>query len=529
MPKDKLVHNYEVEQYVHADKTRLNNPEIGLVNPDKEQSGNKKEYKFDPHLDPELQWAGKAERLSFEVPTVSLHVHERIDPKTIIESVKKEVEDEQPSLFATEKKPLRQAVEFYKHENRWSNRLVAGDSLLVMNSLLEKEGMGSKVQTIYFDPPYGIKYGSNFQPFVNKRDVKDGKDEDLTVEPEMIKAFRDTWELGIHSYLSYLRDRLLLAKDLLTDSGSIFVQIGEENLHYVKVILEEVFGSNNFCRVINYTTTSFQADNILGNTQNYILWYCRDKSKIKINQLFKRKELGDPEANEYKWVRLENGEIKTINDELDLKKDGFTGKAFRYGPLTSQGFSEKGSMPFQFNGREFNIGGNQHWKTSHEGLNKLVKTNLLIARQNSLAWYMYLDYFPVSPIMNNWTDTKWGFDASEKSYVVQTNVKVIQRCILMTSDPGDLVFDPTCLRAGTKVWVANPDLSGGGSLDVLVHFSGLCSPLNFNDVQQYSEQFPPHAGGSFLGVVESLDYCIKSGHEFRFPKGDQDESIHKRV
>ncbi len=222
MPKQRntLLGQKPIEQYEHTDKDRLNNPPVGLVDSQTDNGGQKKKtYSYDPHLDPQLQWAGKAEHTSFEVPTVSLHVHERIDPRRIIAEVQKPAREQgrntQPSLFETEKKPLREAIEFYKHKENWSNRLIAGDSLLVMNSLLEKEGMGGKVQMVYFDPPYGIKYGSNFQPFVNKRDVKDGKDEDLTSEPEMIKAFRDTWELGIHSYLTYLRDRLLLAKELL--------------------------------------------------------------------------------------------------------------------------------------------------------------------------------------------------------------------------------------------------------------------------------------------------------------------------
>ncbi len=231
-----------IEPYTHKDKDRVNNPQIGLVTPKTDpDKGIKKSYQYDPHLDPQLQWAGKAEHTSFEIPTVSLHVHERIDAKTIIDSVKKTTGiGGQTSLF-DEPKPLREALAFYQHKENWSNRLIAGDSLLVMNSLLEKEGMAGKVQCVYFDPPYGIKYGSNFQPFVNKRDVKDGKDEDLCSEPEMIKAFRDTWELGIHSYLTYLRDRLLLARELLADSGSIFVQISDENVHHVREIMDEVF------------------------------------------------------------------------------------------------------------------------------------------------------------------------------------------------------------------------------------------------------------------------------------------------
>lgn len=282
------------------DKERVNNPPVGLVNAKTDKDAGKKTFSFDPHIDPSLQfdskrsrvekiiddgvaadslesakqslfklqklqkpylnWAGKAERTSFEVPTLSLHVHERIDTRTIIETVRKRngQPDDQLSLFQQpeENPPLRDAIEFYKHKHNWSNRLIAGDSLLVMNSLIEKEGLAGQVQMVYIDPPYGIKYGSNFQPFVNKRDVKDGKDEDLTAEPEMIKAFRDTWELGIHSYLTYLRDRLLLTRELLTESGSVFVQISDENVHYIRELCDEVFGKDNFFAQINFRSMS---------------------------------------------------------------------------------------------------------------------------------------------------------------------------------------------------------------------------------------------------------------------------------
>jgi adenine-specific DNA-methyltransferase len=237
-----------IEQYEHLDKRRKNNPPAGLVTPETDRDGEKKTYAYDPHLDPQLVWAGKAEHTSFEVPTVSLHVHERIDPHTIIEAVERrngEVQMEQPALFETpeENPPLRQAIDFYQHEHSWSNRMIAGDSLLVMNSLLEKEGLAGQVQMIYIDPPYGIKYGSNFQPFVNRRDVKDGRDADLNQEPEVIQAFRDTWELGVHSYLTHLRDRLLLARELLSESGSVFVQISADNVHHVRELMDEVFGA----------------------------------------------------------------------------------------------------------------------------------------------------------------------------------------------------------------------------------------------------------------------------------------------
>src|SRR5690606_11835468 len=304
----------EILSYRHDDK-RVNNPEVGMVNPRTDPDAGKTRWAYDPHLDPALQfdpqrsriekliddalasgdtvqmkatleelkrlqspylnWAGKAERTSFEVDTVSLHVHERIDPASILSAVRKAMKGEgkskgmekalQPGLFDApfENLPLRDAIDFYRHEKGWANRLIAGDSLLVMNSLLQKESMAGKVQMIYIDPPYGIKYGSNFQPFVNKRDVKDRKDEDLTQEPEMIKACRAAWELGIHSYLTYLRDRLLLAKELLHESGSVFVQISDENLHHVREILDELFGAKNFVSLIIYKkTTSASSDGL---------------------------------------------------------------------------------------------------------------------------------------------------------------------------------------------------------------------------------------------------------------------------
>src|SRR5579871_2102702 len=278
-----------IERYEHKDKQRANNPPVGLVTPETDpplpthkaydyvtpvpsvKPG--KDLDYDPHLDPQLVWAGKKEHSSFDVSTVSLHVHERIDPSTIIDAVRRRNGNgvlEQPSLFATreENPPLRDAVDFYKHPHGWSNRMIAGDSLLVMNSLLEKEGMAGQVQMVYIDPPYGIKYGSNFQPFVDKRNVKDGKDDDLTQEPEMIRAFRDTWELGIHSYLSYLRDRLLLAKDLLHESGSCFVQISDENLHLARILIDEVFGVENFVGVIPFAKTSAFATTLLSRTHD---------------------------------------------------------------------------------------------------------------------------------------------------------------------------------------------------------------------------------------------------------------------
>src|SRR6266545_487250 len=275
-----------VEQYDHKGQQRKNNPPVGLVTEATDRDAPKKQYAYDPHLDPTLTWAGKAEHTSFELPTVSLHVHERIDPKTIMEAVRRRNGTPvlvQGSLFesAEENPPLREAIDFYQHAHAWSNRLIAGDSLLVMNSLLEKEGMAGKVQMVYIDPPYGIRYGSNFQPFVNKRDVKDGSDEDLTQEPEMIRAFRDTWELGIHSYLTYLRDRLLVARELLHESGSCFVQISDENLHHIRELMDEIFEGENFISLISFQKKGSQSGDFIPPISEYLIWYAKDRAVAK--------------------------------------------------------------------------------------------------------------------------------------------------------------------------------------------------------------------------------------------------------
>ena len=305
-----------IESYAHVGKDRVNNPPVGLVTPETDPDSVARAYSHDPHIDPHLSWAGKSEHGSFEVPTVSLHVHERIDPRTIIEAVRKRSNTgTQLSLFDTleENPPIRQAIEFYKHRHNWTNRLIAGDSLLIMNSLLEKEGLGGQVQTIYIDPPYGIRYGSNFQPFVNKRDVTDGRDEDLTSEPETIRAFRDTWELGIHSYLTYLRDRLLLSRELLNECGSCFVQIGEENLHHVRELMDEVFGKKNLISQIYFSTTGGFPSSTLSRVGDYLVWYARDKVKVKYRQLFLDKPSLDTGDEAYKYIELPDGSRRTMS------------------------------------------------------------------------------------------------------------------------------------------------------------------------------------------------------------------------
>ena len=446
----------ELTQYTFEDEKRLNIPQTGLVSAETDPINGRKTYMFDPHLDPELQWAGKTEGTSFEVDTVSLHVHERIDPLTIIEAVRNKEPEAQRSLFyyfenPENNLPIREAIEFYKHSEGWSNRLIAGDSLIVMNSLLEKEGMAGKVQMIYIDPPYGIKYGSNFQPFVNKRDVKDGKDEDLTQEPEMIKAFRDTWELGIHSYLTYLRNRLLLAKDLLTESGSVFVQISDENVHHVRELLDEVFGRNNFVSLITYRTKSRPLGaKLLEPVSDKIIWYAKNKSKVKYRQLFEDKDVQGDAI--WKWVKLPDNSVRQLTNE-EINNHSLLPKGsriFRTADLRPAGFNANCVYEFEYNGRKYWPPGKGSWLTTKERMQKVAEKGYLFANGNVLERIIYLDEFPVSSINNLWSKT---VGASDKFFVVQTSEKVIQRCMLMTTDPGDLVFDPTC-GSGTTAFVA---------------------------------------------------------------------------
>lgn len=432
MARKKYFDNQDkVKQYIHEEQKRLNNPPVGLVTAETDKLNGKNTYQFDPHLDPQLQWAGKTEGVSFDVDTVSLHVHERIDPFTIIEAVRKKEIQEQQSLFPyfemEENNPsIREAIEFYKHSQGWSNRLIAGDSLLVMNSLLEKESMAGKVQMIYIDPPYGIKYGSNFQPFVNKRDVKDGKDEDLTQEPEMVKAFRDTWELGIHSYLTYLRNRLLLTRDLLTESGSCFVQISDENLHHVKEIMEEVFGPNNFVTVIPFRTATSQPSNHIGQVYDFLCWYAKDLKKLKYHKLYFERDF-QQKTKTFDWIQTKDGKIKKLSD----------------GEKNNQSMVPEGDLI-----KLTDIRGIKE--------NQLINLKQLkrIFELNGKSYGIrYEKDFPVIGLINTWNDTVTSTFASNKVYVVQTNTKVIERCILMTTDPSDLVFDPTC-GSGTTAYVA---------------------------------------------------------------------------
>lgn len=448
----------DILSYRHPDR-RKNNPEVGMVTPTTDPFDAKTRWAHDPHLDPTLSWTGKTERTRFAVDTVSLHVHERIDPASILsaarqkvgagETAKSAAKDKakgakaaqqramQPGLFDApfESLPLRDAIDFYKHDKGWSNRLVAGDSLLVMNSLLQKEGMAGQVQAIYFDPPYGIKYGSNFQPFVNKRDVKDRKDEDLTQEPEMIKAFRDTWELGIHSYLTYLRDRLLLAKELLSESGSVFVQISDENVHHVREVMDEIFRPENFISQITVRKTTSEGSTLIGSTCDYLIWYGKSKDKTKYRLVY--------------VPRSDDAESRYDQTFLD-------GRRYQLGDITSSRPAGEGDVTeFKWMGRSFNPGKGT-FKTAEPGLRRAAFAGRLqVTGNGKLRYRRFQDDFGFGPVANLWGDISGAVQSRSdpKVYVVQTSAPVIERCLLMTTDPGDLVLDPTC-GSGTTAYVA---------------------------------------------------------------------------
>lgn len=442
-----------IKQYAHPEKQRTNNPPVGLVTANTDPGGSTRSYAYDPHVNPELQWSGKQEHAVFEVPVVSLHVHERIDPRTILDAVRRGASASDPvqaSLFELpeENPPFREAIDFYKHPHGWSNRMIAGDSLLVMNSLQEKEALGGQVQLVYIDPPYGVRYGSNFQPFVNQRSAKDGDDDDLTREPEMIRAFRDTWELGIHSYLTYLRDRLLLARDMLGERGSCFVQISEENVHLVRNLMDEVFKPKNFVVMIAFSKSGgLEAAQRVASRMDYLIWYARDKEKVKYHQLYDRR--ANPFTSGYVLAELANGTRRPATPDERAGRaplpDGT--RLFRSDSLTKPGPGAK--YDFDYQGRTFNSA-RRWWGMPKESLRVLAERGRLMISGNSLRYVRYHDDFPMKPLDNLW-DGLGG--ASNPVYVVQTSPEVVQRVVLMTTDPGDLVLDPTC-GSGTTAYVA---------------------------------------------------------------------------
>src|SRR6266487_515091 len=386
---------------------------------------------------PFLNWAGKAERNSFNVPTLPLFVHERLSTEAILKSV--QTHKQQLDLFADAKLDLAERVlRAYEHKSPWVNRLILGDSLVVMNSLVKYEALGSQVQCIYVDPPYGVKFGSNFQPFIRKRDVRHNDDVDLTREPEMVQAYRDTWELGLHSYLTYLRDRFLLCRELLAPSGSIFVQISDENLHHVRELLDEIFGAKKFVSVITFAKTTSATSELLSSTSDYLLWYARDIERLKYRQLYLQKTFGGEGASAYTRVQLPDGtrRVLTPAEKQDLSMLPRGSRIYRIDNLTSQ--RPPGDFPVEWKGKIYRPK-RGYWKTGEEGMAALKAANRLEATEGGLYYVRFLQDFPVFPLANLWDDTSIAGFASDKLYVVQTASKVVERCILMTTDAGDLV------------------------------------------------------------------------------------------
>lgn len=407
--------------------------------------------------DAQLVWRGKDRQdwsdLVVNVPP--LYIQEKIHPKAIIDDLKRrtqarrEAESDAPDLFGDFNglKPDQRA-EFYQHDQHWSNRMILGDSLQVMASLAERESLRGKVQAIYFDPPYGIKFNSNWQVSTLSRDVKDGKQQDISREPEQVKAFRDTWKDGIHSYLTYLRDRLTVMRDLLTESGSIFVQIGDENVHRVRAVMDEVFGSDNFLNLIYFEKTTGDTGLFLNRTGDYIVWYGKSHEHTKYRQLLQIKTVGGAGATQYNLVEDEHGKRRSATRDEMANPKGL--RFFSHDNMTSQ--RPPGSFPVDILGKRVQpVSG--YWKTGETGMTRLVKSSRLLLMGRTLRYVRYFDDFPVFPYSNVWDDTIISGFGIEKTYVVQTLPKVIERCILMATDPGDLVLDPTC-GSGTTAYVA---------------------------------------------------------------------------
>ena len=455
-----------VEALRHTDR-RANIPtnELRGLLADDERTPKQMLYPRDPSLDPQLVWKGKDEQdaSDLEVPVVPVYIQEKIQPRVIIENLRQTAAAGEPEPELTlfddfNGIAFEDLVDFYQHDQNWANRLILGDSLLVMTSLAEKEGLRGKVQTIYVDPPYGIKFGSNWQVSTRKREVSDGKLTDITRQPEQIRAFRDTWELGIHSYLTYLRDRLVIARDLLNDAGSIFVQIGDANVHLVRSLLDEVFGSDNFVSLITFKKTSSGTGDYLAGTADFILWYGKNRENLKFRNLYLDKEVGGQGGGQYTRVEEADGTRRAMTlEERRSNELPADSRVFRLDNLTSQSAGrEKGEgaaswFEVRLNDRAFTPPATARWKTNQPGMDRLSAAGRLMPAGNTLCYVRYIDDFPVFPIANVWDDTVISGFGDPKLYVVQTLTKVIERCILMTSDPGDLVLDPTCGSGTTAV------------------------------------------------------------------------------
>jgi adenine-specific DNA-methyltransferase len=482
-----------VEDYRHRDATRLNNPPAAIAAEGRTPPAPKLTYAYSPRLDPVLrsdpagkadalppllekatrepltaedatlladalqryepwlEWAGKRETPRFAVDPVALHIHERVSTQAILRMAARQ--DVTRDLFADPKLTYAQAVRFYQHDMDWANRLILGDSLQVMASLAQRENLAGKVQMIYLDPPYGIRFGSNFQPETGKRNVTD-RESDLTREPEMVRAYRDTWRLGIHSYLAYLRDRLVVASKLLADTGSIFMQIGDENVHLVRALMNEVFGSENFVAQIVFKKTSGLGGDIIGQTHDFILWACRDRDQLKARQLFMPRSLADDIGGRYARVEIPSGQRATAYElGIELDERDANARVYRHDNLTSQSGTERSQFPIRHQGIDF-LPGRGYWKSNQEGIARLERANRIAApTDRSISYVRYFADFPMTPLTDIWLDTQTGAFTDEKVYVVQTGTKVIERCMLMATEPGDLVLDPTC-GSGTTAYVA---------------------------------------------------------------------------
>jgi adenine-specific DNA-methyltransferase len=452
-----------VETYKH-DETRKNIPteELREFAPDVEEP-QKLLWPRNPDLDPQLVWKGKDEqdRDGLEVPVVPVYIQEKIQPRAIIEDLRAVSRGDAPpqlSLFSEDFNGLDfdQLIDFYHHEQGWTNRMILGDSLLVMTSLAEKEGLRGKVQCIYMDPPYGIKFGSNWQASTAKRNVKDGAGADFSQEPEVIRAFRDTWELGINSYLSYLRDRFATARDLLTESGSIFVQIGDENVHLVRSVMDEVFGASNFCAQLAFQKTGGFEVTLVQRNFDYLLWYARDKPAAKFRPLFQTRSITQTDTAFFDTVELGDGERRQLTKDeranLSLLPSGAA--VLARNPLSSDGYVASLHQPVDFGGETYSPPSNAHWKTTPSGIEKLRQARRLIKKGRTLRFVRYWEDYPAAALGSYWTDTgTGGFVGDDKLYVVQTDTRVAQRCLLMTTDPGDLVLDPTG-GSGTTAYVS---------------------------------------------------------------------------
>ncbi len=415
-------------------------------------------------LDPQLVWHGKDQQdwSDLVVQASPLYIQEKVHPKVLIDDLRRMTEaddkatENQMDLFADfNGLPDEGAkTEFYQHDANWSNRMILGDSLQVMASLAEREGLRGQVQCIYLDPPYGIKFNSNFQWSTTSRDVKDGKSEHITREPEQVKAFRDTWRYGIHSYLTYLRDRLTVARDLLNNTGSVFVQIGDENVHLVRSVLDEIFGVSNFVSLITFQTTSGFETSTIASVGDFLLWYAKDKESVKVRRLYEDQSAGLGEGNA-KWVFLPDWTYRGLKQselkgELPIPEGT---KLYKPGDLQSQNPANE-DQTFSFEGRAYTPKSSSHWKASCPiGMTRLGRATRIHVAKNSIQYRRYANDFPVVSRGNLWSDTRTGSFTDKKLYIVQTNLKVVERCLALTTDPGDLVLDPTC-GSGTTAYVA---------------------------------------------------------------------------